>query len=184
MRTKGGSGRLWGNRRGSISLELALVLPVLLLLTAGVIEAGLMLMTDATLELAVRTAARYGITGAGGATRDEKIRSKITEMMNRWKGRNGTLVVEFKAYPSFDNVGKPEPFVDANDNKVYDPGEIYTDVNKNGQWDPDMGAATAGGAGDIVIYRVHLERPGFTGVLALAGINTLTFSRQVAVENE
>ncbi len=184
MRGRGGRGRLWGDRRGSIALELALVLPMLLLLTAGVIEAGLMLMTDATLELAVRAATRYGITGAGGNTRDDTIRGKIGEMMNRWKGETGTLKIEFNAYPSLDNIGKPEPFNDANDNKVYDPGETFTDVNKNGQWDSDMAAATAGGTGDIVIYRIQLERPGFTGVLALAGVSTLTFSRQVAVENE
>lgn len=183
MTRQGGWRRLWGDRRGVAGLEFALILPVLLLLTAGAIEAGLMLLTDATMEIAVRMATRYGITGAGGNTRDANITAKVGEMMARWKG-SGSLTVVMKAYPSFDNIGKPEPFTDANANGAFDAGEQYQDINKNGRWDADMAAAGAGGSGDVVIYTVTLTRPGFTGVLGLAGINTLTFSRQVAVENE
>lgn len=172
------------DRRGVAVIELALILPVLLLLSFGTIEAGLMLMTDASLEIAVRVATRYGITGAGGATRDANIATKVGEVMDRWKGSRGTLTVATKAYPSFDNIGKPEPFTDANGNKVYDAGEDYQDVNKNGKWDADMAASGAGGSGDVVLYTVTLTRPGFSGVLALVGIDTLTFSRQAAVENE
>ncbi|NFV80732.1 TadE/TadG family type IV pilus assembly protein [Magnetospirillum aberrantis] len=185
MRRGGGiGGWIWRNRGASVALEFALIAPVIILLLFGTIEAGLMLLTDANLELAVRNGTRYGITGAGGATRDKLIKEKITDLMERWKGPEGVLTVEFKAYPSFDNIGQPEPFTDGNDNGTYDAGEGYEDINGNKQWDSDMASADGGGAGDIVIYTVTLTRPSFTKVLALAGIDTLVFRRQTVVENE
>ena len=185
MTRRGGiGGGFWRDRRASVALEFALIAPMMILLLFGTIEAGLMLMTDATMELAVRSGTRYGVTGAGGDTRDTAIKKKITDLVERWKGEKGTLKVEFKTYPSFDNIGKPEPFTDSNNNGAYDAGEGYEDINGNKQWDSDMAVADGGGAGDIVIYTVTLTRPGFTGVLGLAGIDTLTFRRQAVVENE
>jgi Flp pilus assembly protein TadG len=177
--------RLLADRRGMVlTVEVAMLLPMLLLLTAGAIEAGLMLMTDASLEMAVRMASRYGITGAGGADRETTIRKIILAGVGRWMGDKGTLTLDMKVYTSFDNIGKPEPFVDANNNGTWDEGETYTDSNKNGHWDPDMGIAGAGGAGDVMLYSVTISRPGFSGVLGIAGITQLTFSRQMAVQNE
>ncbi len=47
-----------------------------------------------------------------------------------------TLVAAVPGVKSFDDQG--EPFVDANDNGVWDPGEAFIDYNGNGKWDaPD-----------------------------------------------
>lgn len=182
----GGIGRLWRDRRGVAATELALVLPMLLLLSAGAIEAGLMLMTDASLEMALRRAMRFGMTNQGGGTREENIRTMLTDVMKTWAGEDGTVDLTFKAYSSLDNIGKPEPYTDKNNNGTCDEGEQSKeqDINGNGKWDADMAATTAGGSGDIVIYIATLKRPGFTGVLRLAGIGDLTFSRQMAITNE
>lgn len=177
-------GRWRRQRRGSVALEFALILPVLLLLGAGTIEAALMLMTDATMELAIRSASRYAITRAGGGSRVDNITKMISDVAGRWKGPDGKLSVEMRAYTSFENIGKPEPFTDLNGNNAWDNGEKYEDVNGNKRWDPDMARSGAGGSGDIVIYTVTLTRPGFTGVLRLVGVTELTFVRQTAVENE
>lgn len=180
-----GGGRPWRDRRGMATTELALVLPLLLLLSAGTIEAGLMLMVDASLELGMRRAIRFGMTNQGGGTREDNIRAMLTEVMKTWKG-DGTIDLTFRAYSSLDNVGRPEPFTDVNGNGTCDAGEQSPaqDINHNGQWDADMGASTAGGSGDIVIYTARLTRPGFSGVLRLVGISELTFSRQMAITNE
>lgn len=185
MRT-GGMRHIWRDRRGIAATELALVLPMLLLLSAGTLEAGLMLMTDATLELGLRQAMRFGMTNQGDGTREERIRDMLSEVMKTWKGEGGTLDLSFKAYSSLDNIGKPEPYTDANNNGTCDDGEQSKaqDINGNGKWDADMANTTAGGSGDIVIYVATLKRPGFTGVLRLAGIGDLTFSRQMAITNE
>lgn len=177
-------GRWRRDRRGSIAVEFAIILPMLLLLSAGVLEAGLMLMTDASLEIAIRSASRYGITNAGGKSRDDLIRGRIGAIMNRWVGADGTLTITLRAYNSFDDAGKPEPFTDKNGNNAYDQGEKWDDVNGNDQWDADQAAANGGASGAIVLYTVTLERPGFSGVFGLIGVNKLSFIRQVAVENE
>ena len=47
-----------------------------------------------------------------------------------------TLIAAVPGVKSFDDQG--EPFVDSNDNGVWDPGEPYIDYNGNGKWDaPD-----------------------------------------------
>ena len=117
-----GGGRPWRDRRGMATTELALVLPLLLLLSAGTIEAGLMLMVDASLELGMRRAIRFGMTNQGGGTREDNIRAMLTEVMKTWKG-DGTIDLTFRAYSSLDNVGRPEPFTDVNGNGTCDAGE-------------------------------------------------------------
>ena len=90
-------------------------------------------------------------------------------------------------YPSFGDIGGPEPFVDsAPANGAYDVGETFTDVNGNGVWDPDMGAAGAGGPGDVVVYRLSYDwsllTPVLAGVIGEAGRVRLAAS--VVVRNE
>jgi len=48
-----------------------------------------------------------------------------------------TLVAAVPAVSGFDNLG--EPFVDENDNGVWDPGEPYIDYNGNGKYDGPSG---------------------------------------------
>lgn len=186
-----GSFRHWrADRDGNITLEFALILPILLLLSVGVMEAGLMLITDASMELAIRAASRFGITGSPGTTgtnasdRNTLITNKIEAVVGRWKGSDGTLTVETRAYTTFGDIGHPEPYVDANSNEQFDSSETFTDVNGNGRYDDGKGTPGAGLPGEMVIYTVTLTRPGFTGVLNLIGISNLTFVRKMAVENE
>lgn len=178
-------GRWRRDRRGFLTVEFALILPLLLLLSAGVLETGLMLMTDGTLELAVRTASRIGLAGvtAPGKTRDQTIRDAIESVAGRWKG-SGTLKIDTRVFVTFGDIGHPEPYTDKNGNNQYDSNEDFVDVNGNKSYDDGKGIPSVGNRGDTVIYTVTLTRPGFTGVLGLVGITTLTFSRKIAVENE
>ncbi len=50
--------------RGQSVVELALVLPILLLITAGLVEVGAILFTQMTVTNAAREGARFGVTGA------------------------------------------------------------------------------------------------------------------------
>ena len=56
-----------------------------------------------------------------------------------------TAVIQTLVYPSFADIGQPEPFTDANHNGVHDSGESFNDINGNGHWDPDMGKAAWAG---------------------------------------
>ena len=95
--------------------------------------------------------------------------------------------IQTLVYPSFAEVGQPEPFTDTNANGVYDVGEPYTDINANGQWDADMGAAGVGGPGDIVLYKIKYNLPMMTSLLAtmLGGADgKIQLSASIAVRNE
>lgn len=185
--------------RGVVALEFALTLPLLLLLTAGTMEVGLILMADASLEFAAHDSARYGMVSSNlaASTRDETIQNIIYDRLLPWAPGKADIVITNKSYKSFSNIGQPEPV----DSTKHPDGTCssgcvpcsgssltetcdYIDVNGNGQWDADMGASGAGGTGDVVLYTISMSRPGFTGVLNLAGISTLTFSRSLVIQNE
>lgn len=170
---------------GSASLEFAFAAPILILAMIGIFEVAMILFTNAVVEGAVRSASRFGLTGQqeAGVSRQDTIVQKI---------RDGSLgLVEITAddidvlvYPSFSDVGKPEPYDDANGNGSHDAGESFSDVNGNGVWDPDMGASGAGGPGEVVVYRVRYSWPMMTGYLAEQFGDSVDMASSIAVRNE
>ena len=71
----------WAVRRrddkGQSMVETAIVLPLLLLLTFGIIEFGVLLYVNLALENGVSQASRLGITGNGGASRQASILAEL-----------------------------------------------------------------------------------------------------------
>ena len=61
------------------------------------------------------------------------------------------------SYFDFDDIGRGEGLNDINSNSQCDPGETYTDENRNGEWDADIGVGGNGGANDVVIYTVTVD---------------------------
>ncbi|MEQ8602196.1 MAG: pilus assembly protein [Marivibrio sp.] len=170
---------------GSASLEFAFAAPILILAMIGIFELAMLLFTNAVVEGAVRSASRFGLTGqtTTGISREEVIVEKI---------RDGSLGlveittddIDVLVYPRFADVGRPEPFDDANGNGAFDPGEGFSDVNGNGQWDSDMGAAGAGGPGEVVVYRVRYQRGMMTGLLMDSFGASVDMAASIAVRNE
>lgn len=171
-------------RSGVSGVEFALIMPILLLLTAGMLELGLILLTDASLEMGIRAASRFGASGVvqTGLTRSESIEKTVESFVDRWLPSGTKVTVTTTVYGSLSDI--PEPFTDLNGNGTWDSGEPFTDLNGDGAWNGGTGTSSAGDSGDIVLYQVSFSRPGFTGVLRLAGIETLNFSRQIVVQNE
>ncbi|MDP6389516.1 MAG: pilus assembly protein [Alphaproteobacteria bacterium] len=178
-------GRFTRDEGGAAALEYAMVAPVFILALVGMMELGLMTFANVLLEGGLREASRYGATGFAlpdGTSRADRIRQIVIE--------NGAgLVVDEHVtitaliYPSFESIGQAEPFQDANDNDSYDEGETYTDVNGNGQWDPDMGLEGAGGAGDIVVYRVDYPWSPITNLFG-GMIGDINLSTSLVIRNE
>ena len=172
------------NDDGAAAIEFAFAAPPLILALVGALEMLIVLFVGSSLESAVLDASRYGITGGAepGITREEQIRAIIEDrtlgLVKMDEAQMETLI-----YSSFDDVGKPEPYVDDNANDAYDDGEPYTDINGNGQWDDDMGAAGMGGPGDIVVYRVTYEWGMLTALMEPL-IGPITHSASVVVRNE
>lgn len=160
----------WKNRtltqcsRGVTTVEFAFIAPIAILIMMGVIEFSLIMFTMSVMESATSNTSRMGKTGysAPGVTRQQQIINNIT---SRTAGllNPALIIITTTVYPSFDKVGDPEPYVDSNNNGVYNAGEAFTDSNGNGQWDSDMGSAGLGNGGDVVVYTVtypwHISTP-------------------------
>ena len=175
------------DERGVAAIEFAMVLPLLCLLTFGVIEMGMILATLTTLEGGLKEASRYGITGQSpnDQTRIERIRAILDHhTLNLVDFDEAVFTV--KTYPSFSGVGQPEPYSDSNGDGEYTEGETYTDINKEGSWSADQGAAGAGMGGEVVSYTVtvpyHIMTP-FAGEL-IADDGILPLAATIVVRNE
>lgn len=150
---------------GASLVEFAFIGPMLFLSAVGILEISAILTTQALMEGALREAARYGITGAGGSNRAQTILDIIDRHTLGFVDME-TAEISTLTYNSFQSIGEPEPYTDENGNGEYDTGEDYEDVNDNGQWDEDQGAPGAGVANEIVLYTIAYEAPAMTGIFA------------------
>ena len=175
------------DRRGVSALEFAIGGPAFLLAMAAVMELGMVMFLSSSLEGGLREASRFGLTGytPAGTTRQQVIQDIVAENTFGLVDP-AALQISYMVYPSFDTIGQPEPYDDtAPANGSYDPGETYQDINGNGQWDADMGAAGVGGPGDIVVYTVRFDWPLLTPIFdPFIGGRTLPLEASVAVRNE
>lgn len=180
-------GKFRDDESGAAAVEFALTGPLFILTVLGVIEVGTILSTEALMEGAVRDAARFGVTGQNEAERLQIITDIISERTIGLVDM-ATAQIDVLTYGSFDVIGAPEPFIDsAPYNGVYDAGETYTDINSNGQWDPDQGLASAGQSGEVVLYRITYNAPSLTGFLdhLIGGEdNAIQLMASIAVRNE
>ena len=151
------------DQRGAAAVQFAILVPAMLVLLVGSFEVAMLLFVGGTMESAVLAASRYGVTGftEDGISREQRIRDIIGERTLGFVDLKATKINTL-VYASFDQIGQPEPFTDANKNGVHDPGEEFNDVNGNGTWDDDMGKAGLGGPGDVVLYDIEFETGALT----------------------
>ncbi|MCE2927440.1 MAG: pilus assembly protein [Rickettsiales bacterium] len=171
---------------GTTAIEFAMLSPVLILLMMGIVEFSMIMFTQAVMESATGSTARTGRTGyteTSGLTRQEQL---IESVATRTAGLldPNLITVSMTTYSAFNNVNRPEPYIDANGNGMYNAGETYTDINGNGQWDQDMGAAGAGEANDIVVYTVSYPWQIVTPVINRIIGTTYQLTARTVVKNE
>ncbi len=185
--------RLCRCRKGGTAIEFAVVAGLLFTFLFGIIEFSMYSLANVLLEGSMREASRFGITGytTGAASREDQIRAIIDgRTMGLIDIDDSSFKLDVLVYPSFADIGKPEPWDDVNppgnNNGVYDAGEAYTDINKNGKWDADMGASGAGGPGDVVLYTVTYDWPLWSYLATLIGgpDGKLPLIASMAVRNE
>lgn len=174
-------------RRGVAAVDFALVAPPLLLLLVGIFEVALLFTGNVLLQAGASNAARAGITGRvpAGLAREEAIREAVAEATGPLLDP-ARLRIETMVYPSFGSIGRPEPWDDLDGNGRRDPGEPFDDVNGNGTWDADMGAPGAGGASEVVLYRLTYDwNPVVPMIRALLpGDGVITLRTSLAIRNE
>jgi TadE-like protein len=172
------------SEHGSVVVEFSLILPLLLLFVIGSIEMAINLFIGSSIESAVMEASRYGITGSeAGVSRADKVLEIVADrtygLIDMDNVQMDTLV-----YESFADIGQPEPFTDQDGNLVYTTGEPFVDVNGNGTWDPDMGAAGLGGPSDVVVYRLTYAWGIITPLMRELMGESVTHVSSIAVRNE
>lgn len=171
--------RFHRDRRGSVALEFALVFPAFVMLAMGTIELGLMMLQDATLEIAAAEASRSGSLSQYG-TKDERearVQQIVDYWMKRWIPGSSDIVVKTYTYNNLSDIGKPT-WIDGNNNNACDSGEGDCGPSSVRLY-PGIGLA-----GSLTLYSITVSRSGITGILSLAGITKLTFTREAVVLNE
>lgn len=146
---------LAGADEGVTAVEFAIVFPVMALFILGLLEIGYVLFARSTLESAVLVAARSSRVADCPNANAEAIEAGIIERMSVISSADDQPpVVTIESYgQEFGDVGNPEPLDDLNGNGVRDPGESYTDINGNGEWDEDMGEeGDYGSFGEVVRF--------------------------------
>lgn len=169
--------RLVPDRLGTAALEFAIAFPVVLLITLGSIELALIMLADASLEIAASEASRIGSLTAFGdaAAREAKVKSIVATTTGRWIPVKSNITVTTHIYPDLTALGKPT-WIESNNIPGCQPAEgDCTGV----QIIPGMGASS-----NLVVYTIVMTRSGFTGILKTVGISNLTFQRQIIVINE
>ena len=148
--------------RGVSALEFALVAPVAILVLFLSLEMGIIMWADSSLEATASRIARIGQLGVpAGQTCEEAVRRIFEDRMGSWVDDWARLRIDVKLYSPGGNNDLPN---------VDDPD--YVPV------------CDAGGRGDIVIYRLGFDRPGFSGIMAWIGVQLLRFERTVIIQNE
>ncbi|MBN8499898.1 MAG: pilus assembly protein [Sphingomonadales bacterium] len=146
--------RLAAETGGVTVIEFALIAPVFLLMLFGTFDLGQAIYLQGVFHGAVQDAGRdAGLeSGANNLTAiDNQVMLRIKSVAPA-----GAIISSRKNYTTFNEVGTPEDFEDANNNGSYDDNECFTDVNGNDQWDSDRAISGLGGADDVVVYTATL----------------------------
>ena len=185
------------DQRGTTALEFALISPLFFLLLFGLLELSIAMFVNTVVEGGLRDASRVGLTGmdTGALSREQRIANIVNDaslgMVNLQAGD-----IASRIYPSFGDIGMPEPFDDINgDGKYtatsfthggtsYPDGEPFQDINGSGAWEDDMGAAGLGGPGEIVLYSIRYNWNLLSGQIVPILQGEIPMTASMVVRNE
>ncbi|MBA4353433.1 MAG: pilus assembly protein TadE [Novosphingobium sp.] len=137
--------------QGATIIEFAIVLPLFMTLLIGIMDIGQMVYGKSVLSGAVRRAARDSALETRSTTEADAI---VLDAVRRVLP-GVTIATSRTSYFDFTDIGRPEKWNDADTNGTCNNGEAFTDENRNGQWDEDVGQADSeGSANDVVVYKV------------------------------
>lgn len=181
--------RLGCSDDGAAALEFALVLPPLCMILVGMFEVAMLMFTQASMEGALREAARFGMTGSveDPADREEQIIAVVDKYTFGMLDTD-EMITTFEVYDSFGDSSGPEPYVDTNGNGQYDLGEPYTNLNggEPPKWDDGVGEEGIGGSAEVVEYTVKYDWQVMTPFMAqfMGDNGKINLKARVVIRNE
>lgn len=174
--------KLRSDERGVTIIEFALISIPMLTLVLGSIEFGLSMFVKASMDGALKQAARMAttgdvaITGVNGIKIDAMVRRQVSIV----NGSN--IVINKMSYDKASQIRKPERKTSGGATPPY----CFDDENQNRTWDADPGTAGLGGADDIINYRVSVTYntlfPFITKFVTKS--RTVSLSSEVTLQNE
>jgi Flp pilus assembly protein TadG len=176
------------DRSGIAAMEFGLVAPVMALFMMGIGDLLYGIYAQSILMGAVQKAGRdatlqQNTTAAATLAIDTAVMTMVKSMAPA-----ATYVSTRENYTTFSLVDKPEPFTDSTTTGtvgVRDPGECYSDINGNGQWDADASRSGVGGASDVAQYTITVTYPRVFPVAKLLGWGAnATISAQTLLKNQ
>lgn len=162
--------RLLRDDRGATLTEFAFVGPVLILMVMGIFDMAHTQYTSALVNGAMQKAGRdLTLEGAGSteAVVDQRVKDQVSAVVPS----TATVTLEKLSHFDFSDVGEAEEFNDDNGDGICNNGEVYVDVNENGQWDANQGEQGIGGARDVVLYTAVVRYPRLFPMYGLAGLD-------------
>lgn len=166
--------RLRDDERGAYVVELALVLPLMVVVMFVVFDFGYRMYLGSVVEGTLHRAARRGTIGAQTTA---QIDAYINDQLKAFSKR-ATVRIEKQNYYQFSGVGKPEKITsDTAPIGTYNIGDCFEDLNGNGSYDSSLGRTGLGGSDDIVYYKVIVDFPRIVPLykfLGFAATETVT----------
>ncbi|MEG1547261.1 MAG: TadE/TadG family type IV pilus assembly protein [Clostridia bacterium] len=93
--------RIWNNQSGQSAVELALTLPLLLLLICGMLEMGWVSANKLTLQNITREGVRAGIVATSAANNSELVTTRICEMKPAYMKNQLSVTVSYTNISDF-----------------------------------------------------------------------------------
>lgn len=158
---------------GIAAVEFAMIALPMLMLIMGSLEMGIQMFQKARAESVLRDAARMSVTGdlsrigTNGSEIDEYVKAELALTPST------QVDIERYFYDDFSKVRQPEKRLSNATEAPY----CFIDTNGNQQWDEDPVREGAGGAEDIIDYRVTVTYDALFPLIT----NVLTGQKEMSV---
>jgi Flp pilus assembly protein TadG len=165
--------RLRCNRRGTTTLEFAVIVPTLMVVIMGLLDFTYRLYATSIVQGAVQKAARDS-TLEMNATQvsQDAIDTKVRDAVKDINGviTDSSFTISRVNFANFSDAGKME--ASTGPGGLCAPGYVYIDKNNNSVWD-NGGNAGQGGADDVTLYDVQVQYKALFPINALFGASNM-----------
>lgn len=161
--------------RGATIVEFGLILVPLCVILLGTLDLGYTSYLNSVVQGTLHEASREATLGnKRGDEIDALVKSRLSKLVHAQY-----VTITKKSYAEFGRIAQPEKLKkDVNKNGQYDApdGDCYEDFNDDGYFNDGTaaGAATIGGAEQVLFYEVSVNMPHITPIgkfLGWSGMN-------------
>lgn len=165
--------RFRSNRRGTTTIEFAVIIPTLMVVIMGLLDFTYRLYATSILQGAVQKAARDStLEMSANQTSQDAIDTKVRNAVKDINGviTDSSFTISRQNFENFTAAGKME--ASTGPGGLCATGYVYVDKNNNSVWD-NGGNAGQGGADDVTLYDVQVQYKALFPINALFGASNM-----------